>query len=67
MNIHQDQIIDALGMFAFLAVELTVLFLVISYLVGILQEYIPPEKIKNLLAGKNGRGYLYRKTTTNKV
>jgi len=46
-----------LEMFVFLAVELTVLFLAISYLVGVLQEYIPPEKIESILSSKNGKGY----------
>jgi uncharacterized membrane protein YraQ (UPF0718 family) len=58
MNITQDMVMDTLGMFAFLAVELTILFLLISYLVGVLQEYIPPEKIQSILSGKNGKGYL---------
>jgi len=49
---------DTLEMFAFLATELTILFLLISYLVGVLQEYIPPEKIKNILGSKNGKGYV---------
>lgn len=44
-------------MFGFLAVELTLLFLLISYIVGVLQEYIPPEKIQSILSGKNGKGY----------
>jgi len=58
INITQDMVMDTLGMFAFLAVELTILFLVISYIVGILQEYIPPSKIQSILSGKNGRGYI---------
>lgn len=45
-------------MFAFLAVELTLLFLIISYIVGILQEYIPPQKIQSILSSKNGKGYI---------
>jgi uncharacterized membrane protein YraQ (UPF0718 family) len=45
-------------MFAFLAVELTVLFLLISYIVGVLQEYIPPSKIQSILSSKNGKGYI---------
>jgi len=49
---------DSLGMFAFLAVELTILFLLISYIVGVLQEYIPPAKIQRILSGKNGKGYI---------
>lgn len=58
MNITQNMVMDTLDMFAFLAVELTILFLLISYLVGVLQEYIPPEKIQSILSGKNGKGYL---------
>lgn len=58
MNITQEMIMDTLGMFAFLAVELTILFLLISYIVGVLQEYIPPEKIQSILSGKNGKGYI---------
>ncbi|WP_444931355.1 permease [Microbulbifer sp. SSSA002] len=49
---------EALSMFAFLAVELTVLFLAVSYLVGVLQQYITPEKIQATLSSRNGRGYV---------
>ncbi len=49
---------STLEMFVYLAVELTILFLAISYLVGVLQEYIPPEKIESILSSKNGRGYI---------
>ncbi len=48
---------STLEMFIFLAVELTILFLAISYIVGVLQEYIPPEKIESILSSKNGKGY----------
>ncbi len=47
-----------LEMFIFLAVELTLLFLAISYIVGVLQEFIPPEKIESILSSKNGKGYV---------
>ncbi|MCK8044429.1 permease [Shewanella sp. 1CM18E] len=49
---------DTAGMFLFLAAELTLLFLAISYIVGILQEYIPPEKIQSILSSKKGKGYI---------
>ena len=49
---------ETLQMFAILAIELTILFLAISYLVGVLQEYIPPEKIERILSSKNGKGYV---------
>ena len=58
MTITQQMVFDTLNMFAFLAVELTILFLLISYIVGVLQEYIPPSKIQNILSSKNGRGYI---------
>lgn len=49
---------DALGMFVFLAAELTLLFLAISYLVGVLQAFITPEKIQSILSSRNGKGYV---------
>ncbi|MDX1551022.1 MAG: permease [Marinobacter sp.] len=49
---------DTLGMFAFLAIELSVLFLLISLLVGVLQRYVPQEKIAALLSARRGRSYL---------
>lgn len=49
---------ESAAMFAFLAVELTILFLLISYLVGVLQEYIPPHRIQAILSSKNGKGYV---------
>lgn len=58
MNITNDMFMQTLNMFVFLAVELTALFLVISYLVGVLQEYIPPQKIQSVLSSKNGKGYV---------
>lgn len=51
-NLH-----DALGMFAFLAVELSILFLVVSFLVGLVQWKIPAENIQNLLGHQRRRGY----------
>ena len=58
MTIIETMISDALNMFAFLLVELTLLFLAISYLVGVLQHYIPPTKIQRILSSKNGKGYI---------
>ena len=48
---------DALGFFAFTFTELTVLFVGISFIVGALQEFVPPEKIKSLLSARRGKGY----------
>lgn len=49
---------ETANMFVFLAVELTLLFLAISYLVGILQAFITPQKIQALLSSRNGKGYV---------
>ncbi|WP_166418439.1 permease [Cochlodiniinecator piscidefendens] len=49
---------NALNMFLFLAVELTLLFLLISYGVGVLQEFISPERIQSILSSRNGKGYI---------
>ncbi|MCG9732080.1 permease [Shewanella sp. Isolate13] len=49
---------ETAGMFLFLAAELTLLFIAISYIVGLLQEYIPPEKIQSILSSKKGKGYI---------
>ncbi|MCK0745892.1 permease [Chromohalobacter nigrandesensis] len=51
------QLQDTLGMFAFLAVELSVLFIGISLLVGVLQRHIPPSKVEALLSSNRRRGY----------
>lgn len=58
MNITSEMIENTLGMFAFLAAELTLLFLLISYIVSVLQLYIPPQKIQQLLSDKKGKGYI---------
>lgn len=57
MHISAQMVADTLHMFAFLAVELTLLFLVISYMVGVLQVYIPSTKIQQILSSKKGKGY----------
>ena len=59
MNITNAMLVESLNMFVFLAVELTALFLAISYLVGVLQEHIPPARIQAILSSKNGKGYLF--------
>lgn len=44
----------ALQLFA----ELAVLFVAISFLVGVLQEWLPAEKTRRYLSAEHGRGYL---------
>ena len=54
----QQSLQDVMTMFTFLLLELTALFIAISYLVGVLQLYIPPAKIRNVLSSKHGKGYV---------
>lgn len=53
----QSMLQDALGMFVYLGVELTALFLIISFIVGVIQEFMPAEKIQSILSSKSGKGY----------
>ncbi|PWW17083.1 hypothetical protein DFO73_13213 [Cytobacillus oceanisediminis] len=46
-------LMDTLNSFLYIALELTVLFIGISFLISLLQGYIPYEKIEKKLAGKN--------------
>lgn len=50
---------DALGMFLFLGVELSVLFILISAGVILLQEYIPDTKIQSILGSSHGKSYIW--------
>lgn len=52
-----EQFRQALGMFLFIGTELTILFLVISFFISMLQEKMTPDKVQNILSSKNGKGY----------
>ncbi|WP_370277571.1 permease [Pontibacterium sp.] len=54
----QQMLIDSAEMFVQLFLELTVLFLVISFAVGLINQKLPAEKIQRLLGARKGRGYL---------
>ncbi|WP_310621832.1 permease [Flexibacterium corallicola] len=58
MAFTPDMLIDTIKMFTFLMVELTLLFLAISYFVALLQEYIPPVRIQRILSDRHGKGYI---------
>ena len=49
---------ETLIFFGYTMTELTVLFIGISFLVGLLNEFLPQDKVKRWLSGRNGRGYL---------
>ena len=58
MNEWLTMLTDAAQMFLFLAVELSVLFLVISAGVSLIRQKIPDAKIQAMLGARKGRGYL---------
>lgn len=49
---------NSIDMFITLFAELTVLFIGISFLVAVINQRLPAEKIQALLGAKKGRGYL---------
>lgn len=51
------ELLDTLSMFAFLSVELSVLFIGISLAVGALQRHIPQSTIEALLSSNKSRSY----------
>ncbi|WP_095210167.1 permease [Endozoicomonas ascidiicola] len=53
-----QNLVNALGTFIFLAGELTILFLVVSFIIGVILEYMPAEKIQKILGSKGGKGYV---------
>ena len=58
MEAYYPMLKDALGMFLFLGIELSVLFILISAGVSLLQQYIPDSKIQAILSGSGARGYV---------
>lgn len=53
-----EAIVESVEFFLFAMVELTILFVGISFIVGCINEFLPKEKVKKLLSGRNGKGYL---------
>ncbi|XOV80966.1 MAG: permease [Aestuariibacter sp.] len=51
-------ILNTLSLFIFLAVELTILFVAVSFIIGVILEYMPAEKIQKILGSKGGSGYV---------
>ena len=54
----QIMIDNSIDMFITLFIELTVLFIAISFLVAIINQKLSAERIQNLLGAKKGRGYI---------
>ncbi|RQW29190.1 permease [Rhodobacteraceae bacterium CH30] len=49
---------SAASMFVFLALELSLLFVLISFVVAVIQHKLPAGKVQSLLSSKKGSGYL---------
>ncbi|NDV13247.1 permease [Crenobacter caeni] len=49
---------SAASMFVFLALELSLLFVLISFAVALIQHQLPAGKVQSLLSSKKGSGYL---------
>ena len=60
MNIadYSPALVQSATFFVKAMLELSLLFVGISFFVGVLTEFLPKDKLKLLLSGKNGRGYL---------
>lgn len=54
----QAMLVDSAVMFVQLFLELTLLFLLISYVVALINQRLPADKIQRLLGARQGRGYL---------
>ncbi|SMN15605.1 Transporter [uncultured Candidatus Thioglobus sp.] len=54
----QQKLLDTGEAFVTLLVELTFLFIAISYFVALINQKISPEKIQKLLGARNGKGFL---------
>ncbi|MFW6357141.1 MAG: permease, partial [bacterium] len=49
---------ETLTFFVYAMAELTLLFIGISFLVGVINEFLPRERVKRMLSGRGGRGYV---------
>lgn len=58
MDAYWPMLKNALEMFVFLGAELSILFILISGGISLIQQYIPESKIQALLGGAHGKGYL---------
>lgn len=58
LETYQPMMMDSLRFFLFVVTEMAILFVAVSFLVGIIQELLPAEKIKAVMSERRGRGYL---------
>lgn len=58
MDSYYSMFIDTLKMFLFLGIELSILYILISFGVSWLRQIVPEHKTQALLSGKYGKGYV---------
>ncbi|WP_420900045.1 permease [Escherichia coli] len=58
MNSWLPMLQNAAEMFVFLAIELSLLFIVISAGVSLIRQKVPDQKIQQMMGARKGRGYL---------
>ncbi len=57
LTAYLPQIQDSLVFFLLVSLEMAVLFVGVSFLVGVILEVLPPERVGNILSSRNGKGY----------
>ena len=58
METIYPQLGETLIFFLTTMAEMAILFVGISFLVGVINEFLPQDKVKRWLSGRHGRGYL---------
>jgi uncharacterized membrane protein YraQ (UPF0718 family) len=58
LTAYLPKITETALFFTYTMAELAILFVGISFLVGVINEFLPKDKVQKLLSGKKGRGYL---------
>jgi hypothetical protein len=58
METIYPQLAETLFFFLTTMAEMAILFVGISFLVGVINEFLPQDKVKRWLSGRHGRGYL---------
>ncbi|MGI9538063.1 MAG: permease [Desulfocapsaceae bacterium] len=58
MERMQPHLSETLIFFVTTMAELAILFIGISFLVGVINEFLPQDKVKRWLSGRHGRGYM---------
>ena len=59
MQTLYPQLSETLIFFLTTMAKMAVLFVGISFLVGVINEFLPQDKVKRWLSGRHGRGYLF--------